>query len=898
MFDLERKIKEWKRSLLKQDVFEDGLLAEIESHLRDAFDEGRSAGLNEASAFQAAVDRVGPADRIASEQRKNRELALNRRSPLRLGRIMPALVQSYVRSALRSVRRGKGLALINIAGLSVGLATFSLVLLFVQYEFRYEKHHVNAGRIYRLIMEQNLGDRTFRARSTPVPLAETLRASLPEVEDFARFFPRGRIIVVRGDRSLVEEGFNFCDSGALRMFTYPLLKGSRETAFARSASAVITESAARKYFGDEDPIGQTLTLDFGASVDVTVTGVMADHPPTTDFAPQILCPLELLRAVRPAPETFFENWYSNQIYSYILVRDGQDPAALEKKIIAAIRPRLEEGARKRILLESLATAHLRPLDSPDGGGGRTRTLAIFILCGFLVLLTACINFMNLATARSASRAREVGLRKVAGAARSDLVRQFLGESLIYAFVSLAVALVLAVLALPLLNSLTGQQVRPADLGRSSAVLILLGAAVVTGLLSGSYPALYLSGLRPVRVFKSRGGDGGPKGAPLRKVLVVAQFTISIILIISTLIFGRQLRYVQDKPLGFDKDRILVLRTASGPVVRDIAPLRAALLRDPRIAGVCGSEQLPSSIGMYNDVTWEGAGPNEKIELMFNRIDYDFLDTFGIKLVAGRNFSPEFPGDSSSDGATPQSARGIILNEEAVRRMGWTDPIGRQVIEDYPDGKTYMNVVGVVRDFHFASLRSAVQPMNFFLSTRINRFVSIRIGGGDLRGAVGSVEAAWKRLCPSLPVDSFFLDAAFDRYYQSDNRQRGLFGVLSLLAVSIACLGLFGLAAHAAEQRTKEIGIRKALGASTPGIVRLLSWELIRWVLAANLLAWPVAYLFLRGWLKGFAYRIDLSAQWLWFVGAAVLSLVVAWLTVGFQAVKAAAAKPVKSLRYE
>jgi putative ABC transport system permease protein len=897
VFSLEREIKEWKKSLLKQDVFEDGLLAEIESHLRDAFDEGRSAGLDEASAFQAAVDRVGPAERIASEQRKNREVALNRRSPFRLGRFLPALAGSYVKSALRAVRRGKGLAIINIAGLSVGLAAFTLILLFVQYEFRYEKHHLNASRIYRLVIEQNLGDRVFRARTSPVPLAEALRDGLPEVEDFARFFPIRRIIAERGDRRFVEEGFNFCDPGALRMFTYPLLRGSPEKALAAVSSAVITESAARKYFGEEDPVGQTLSLDFGAKVDVTVTGVMADHPPTTDFAPQILCPLGLLRTLRPNPETFFNNWYSLQIHSYILVRPGQDPAALEKKIIALVRPRLEEGGKKKILLESLATAHLRPLDSPDGGGGRMRTLAIFILCGFLVLLTACINFMNLATARSAVRAREVALRKVVGAGRSQLVRQFLGESLIYAFASLAVALVLAILAIPVLNSLTGQFVRPADLGRSGAVLILLGAAIVTGLLSGSYPAFYLSGLRPIRVFKSRVGDGGAKGEPLRKVLVVAQFTISIILIISTLIFGRQLRYIQDKPLGFEKDRILVLRTSSGPVVRDIAPLRVALLRDPRIAGVCGSEQLPSSIGLYNDVTWEGAAPREKIELMFNRVDCDFLETYGIKLVAGRDFSPQFPGDSA-DGSTPQSARGIILNEEAIRRMGWSDPIGRQVIMDYPDGKTYMKVVGVVRDFHFASLRSTIQPMNFFLSTRSNRFVSVKIGGGDLRGAVGSVEAAWKRLYPSLPFESFFLDTAFDRYYQSDSRQRGLFGVLSLLAVFIGCLGLFGLAAHAAEQRTKEIGIRKALGASTAGIVGLLSWELIRWVLVANLLAWPVSYLFLNGWLKGFAYRIDLAAQWAWFALAAVLSLVVAWLTVGFQAVKAGAANPVKSLRYE
>ncbi len=898
MFDLEKEIKNWKRSLLKQDVLEDGLLAEIESHLRDAYDEGRSAGLDDAAAFRAAVEQVGSAERIASEQRKNRELGLNRRSPLRPGRFMPALVWNYIKSALRSVRRAKGLTVINIAGLSVGLAAFALILLFVQYEMRYEKHHRNAGRIHRLIIEQNLGDRVFRSSNCPVPLAEAALRDIPEVEDFVRFFRRGRIIVARGDRRFVEEGFNFCDPAALRIFTFPLVKGSPKDALAANSSVVITEALARKYFDQEDPIGRTLSLDFGAKVDLTVTGVMADPPSTTDFAPQILCPLELLRAVRPDSDSFFNDWLSNQIRAYILVREGQDAAALEKKVTAVLRPHVAAAdIRSVVLLESLAKAHLGSLAAQGGEAGRSRTLVIFLLCGLLVLATACINFMNLATARSADRGKEVGLRKVVGASRLQLVRQFLGESLACAGISLVIALVIVLLALPLLNALTGQFVTAADLGRSGAIPILLGVAVLTGLVSGSYPALYLSRLEPVRVLKSRRGDRGGKGTPLRTVLAVAQFTISIILIISALIFGRQLRFIQDKPLGFEKDRILVLPTSSGPVVRDAGPLKAALLQDPRIAAVSGSEQLPSGIGMYNNVTWEGAAADEKIELMFNRIDYDFLKTYGIKLVAGRNFSPEFPGDAAP-GTDPQSARGILLNEEAVRRMGWTEPLGRQVIEDYGDGRTYMKVVGVVKDFHYESLRSAIHPMNFFLSTRGNRYIAVKIVGNDLRGAVGFIESTWKRLYPDLPLQSYFLDTVFDRYYQSEKRARELFGVLSLLAIFIACLGLFGLAAHAAEQRTKEIGIRKTLGATTMGIVRLLSWEFVRWVLVANLLAWPVAYAFLKSWLQGFAYRIDLPTQWPWFVGAAVLSLVVAWLTVLSQAVRAGTANPVKSLRYE
>jgi putative ABC transport system permease protein len=805
------------------------------------------------------------------------------------------MFQNAFKTTLRNFRKHKGYSFLNVAGLSVGLAAFILILLFVRYEVRYERHHLNADRIYRLVIEQNLGDRVFVASSSPVPLAEALHVELPEVEEFARFFARGRAIVARGERRFNETGLCFADPGALRMFSYPVLEGNPETALDSSSSAVLTESLAKKYFGDEDPLGQTLSVDSGAAFDVTVTGVIEDHPPTTDFAPEILVSMATIKALMPNPDAFFGNWISQQIRSYILLPGRHDVRETEAKIMSVFRPHLTEGDQRVVRLERLADAHLRPLAS--GGTGDIRTLRIFLGCGVLVLLTACINFMNLATARSARRAKEVGLRKVVGATRAQLVRQFIGESLLYAAASFALGVAMAVLAVPLLNRLTGQYVAASDLGRSGVVPILLGVMVLTGLVSGSYPALHLSGLKPVRVLKGNLRERGGKGGTFRKVLVVAQFTISVVLIVSAMILGRQLRYIHDKPLGFEKDRIYVLRAHSGPVIRNLEPLRTALLQDPRIVDVCGSEQLPSSIGMYNNVTWEGAAPDERIEIMFNRVDYDFLDTYGIELVSGRNFSPEYPADMSP-GEDPRSPRGILLNEEAVRRMGWTDPVGKQVVETYGGDRTYLRVVGVVKDFHFTSLRSVIRPMNFFLYTTMNRYVSIKLRGGDIPGALGFVEATWKGLYPGLPVDAFFLDTVFDRFYRSEMRQRQLFGVLSGLAVFIACLGLFGLAAYAAEQRTKEIGVRKVLGASTPGIVRLLSGEFTRWVLVANLLAWPVAYLAMDRWLGGFAYRIELSSQWGWFVLAAALSVVIAWLTVGFQAVKAATADPVRSLRYE
>ncbi len=803
------------------------------------------------------------------------------------------MFQNYLKTTLRNLKKHKGYSLLNLAGLSVGMACFILILLFIQYEFRYEKHHVNARRIYRINVEQDLGDRVFRTRSSPVPLSEALSQELPEVVEFTRFYSPGRALVSQGEHSFYEDNFVFVDPGVLRMFTFPMVSGDPERALSDALSAVITEEIAEKYFGHEDPMGRTLTLDFGSKFDVTVTGVIKNHPTTTNLAPDILAPFVTMGELMPNADGFLQNWLSQQIQSYIMLPESHSVPEMEAKIMGVFGRHVREDDHRALKLEQLARSHLFSNVSDTGD---IRTLYIFLACGILVLITACINFMNLSTARAANRAKEIGLRKVVGAARRQLIRQFMGESMIYAGLALVLALVFVFPGIPLLNRLTGQFVAFADLGSLPTILLLLGITALTGVLSGSYPALLLSGIQPGHVLKGR-LTGGARGALFRKILVVTQFSISIILIICTMIFGRQLHYIHSRDLGFQKDRIVVIRAQAGEVMRNLEPLRAALLQNPRIGGVTGSLMLPSSIGMYNNVTWDGAVKDEQIELIHNTVDYDFLDTYEIELLAGRNFSPEFPTDVRG-GRNPASAGAVILNEEAVRRFGWSDPVGKKVIQVYGELKIYYTVIGVIKDFHFSSLRSAIRPMNFFLSSTSNRNVSVKLQTEDLPGTLAFIESTWKNLYPQLPFEHYFLDSVFERRYRSEERQRQLFGYLSGLAVFIACLGLFGLAAYAAEQRTKEIGIRKVLGASSSGIVLLLSREFTRWVLAANLLAWPVAYWAMDRWLQGFAYRIPLLPQIGWFLLAAVLSMLIAWLTVGFQAVKAALANPIKSLRYE
>jgi putative ABC transport system permease protein len=663
--------------------------------------------------------------------------------------------------------------------------------------------------------------------------------------------------------------------------------GDKEQALKDKNSAVLTEDMAVKYFGRENPIGKSLVLN--NKISVVVNGVIKNHPENTNIHPDILISFSTIEDI--AGQDYMTNWLTQIVQSYILVPEHTSIPHLEEKIQAAFKKHVRENDDRILKLDQFSRMHLYS-DLEDTGD--IKTIYIFMAIGFLIILTACINFMNLATARSVKRAKEVGLRKVVGAVRGQLIKQFIGESAIFSALSLFLALTLVSLLLPILNNLTGQFVRFEDLGRVEILLSLIGIVLLVGLLSGSYPALYLSAFQPASVLKGT-LKSGTKGGLFRKILVVAQFGISIILIVCTIILNKQLHYIHNRPLGFKKDQIVVIRNSDRR--RNIAPLKEELLRNPKIAGVTGSLQLPSSIGMYNNVTWEGAVGEEQIEIIHNRVDYDFLDTYEIELLAGRNFSKEYPSDLRG-GQAPDSTRSIIINEEAVRQFGWEDPIGKRVIQVYGEWRIYFTVVGIVKDFHFSSLRNPIKPMNFFLSPESNRYISLKVLSQDIAGSLKFIEETWKKLAPESPLEYFFLDTVFERRYRSEERLQRLFSYFSGLAIFIACLGLFGLASFAAEQRTKEIGIRKVLGASETSLIFLLSKEFTLLVLIANLVAWPLAYLAMRNWLEGFAYRIQLNNHLGFFLLASAVALVIAWLTVSFQAIKVSLVNPIDSLRYE
>jgi putative ABC transport system permease protein len=725
-----------------------------------------------------------------------------------------------------------------------------------------------------------------------VPLAPAMAEEVPEVTHFTRVAELRQIQVTYEDQKFYEDNVRFVDPGILEMFTFPLVSGDDSTALHDINSVVITEEMAAKYFGKEDPLGQTLV--FLNSISLTVTGVMKNHPGYTNIRPDFLVPIERIRTI--FGNDFFENWLSQQLASFVMLGEDNSAEEVLPKIQAAFNRHVREDDGRELSLDRLNRMHLFSDTQPTGN---INSLYILLAVGSLILLVACINFMNLATARSVKRAREVGLRKVVGAARRQLIVQFIGESMIYAAIAMLLAVVLVYALLPVLNSLTEQALEVSDIFQTSILLGMAGIFLLVGFVSGSYPALFLSSVQPTKILRST-FESGTKGALFRKILVVAQFAISIILIISTMIFGRQLNFLMNTSLGFQKDGILVIRNDRSTYRRSLQPLKSELLSDPRILGVAGSLMLPSSIGMYNNVTWEGATDNQEISIMHNRVDYDFLDTFEIGLAAGRNFSPEFPMDTraGSDASVTENSRSILINEEAVRQFGWEDPIGKKVIQVFGAERYYYKVVGVIKDFHFSSLRESIQPLKLFLATDNNRYISVKIPLENVSETLSYIEGTWKRIYPDVPFDYFFLDRIFEQRYQSEASLKRLFEYFSGLAVFIGCLGLLGLASYAAERRSKEIGIRKVLGASSPQIVMLLSKEFTRWIVVANVLAWPAAYFAMRSWLRGYAYRVNLNDQLGYFVLAGAVALGIALLTVSFQAVKAALTDPVKTMKYE
>jgi putative ABC transport system permease protein len=773
------------------------------------------------------------------------------------------MFRNYLVVALRNMLRHKGYSFINVVGLAVGMACFILIVLWVRDELSYDRFHLNADRLCLVTDYEKYADGDeLNFSVNPPELALTLISEYPEIVDAIRYRPMGGMIVRSDDNSFSEDGLTFADSSFFSMFSFPLVKGGPDQALSSPNSVVITEKATAKYFGDEDPMGKTLQVD--DRVCLTVTGIIHNVPNNSHLHFDLVAPFETVKEFGLKTE----GWGQFAHKTYVLLAENADLGQLSQKIAGTIK-RHDQDAIVELSLQPVTDIHL----SQD-----MSSIYLFSIIAAFILLTACINYVNLATARAGKRGKEVGLRKVVGASRKEIMLQFFGESILVSMIALCLSLLLVEIFLSLFNDLSAKQLSFSLMKNASVVLILLGTAVATGTISGSYPAFFLSTLAPASVLKGSSGSG-PGGAALRKLMVSLQFVLSIALIIGTLVIGRQLHFIRNQKLGFDKEQVLCI-DLKGEGPRKSELLKSELCKTEGVASISAVSGPPAGLEMSTLIHEWGDGQVEG-EILIHRLfaDYDFARTLGIHMAQGRFLSQEFVSDTS---------RSVVVNEAAVRAMGMESPLGKEVL-----GST---IVGVMKDFNFNSLHSEIKPLAIQHEPDMLRCLLVKMKPGDISHFIRLLEATWSKLVPGAPFEYQFLDEKIDKLYRTDQRIGKIINSFTVVALFIACLGLFGMASFSAEQRTKEIGIRKVLGATVPEITFSLIREFGKWVLLANLIAWPLAYFTMNRMLEAYAYRINLDV-WIFLV-ASVAALILAVATVSYQSIRAALTNPVKTLRYE
>lgn len=806
------------------------------------------------------------------------------------------MLKNYFKIAYRNLLKKKVYSFINIVGLGIGMACCVLIFMFVQDELSYDNYHEKGDRIYRVTHGSGSPEGvTEGAEAQPfwvwgnAPVGPALQLDFPEIEKVVQFSGRADILFTVGDNITQEDEAFFMDSTVFDVFSWELLQGDPKTALVAPYSVVLTESTAKKYFGEESALGKTLkgseSPGRSNAGDYTVTGVMADVPDNSHFKFNALLSLSTFGQSLP---WIFDAWGYVDFYTYFLVNEQFDRKSFEARIPDFIARRSGRDENYTIAIEPLSDVYLKTtaLRQP-GETGSLSNIYVFSIIGLFILIIAMINFMNLSTARSMERAKEVGIRKSIGADRQSLIFQFLGESFIIVTLAAAVGIILVLSSLPLMNNLTGKVFEAGQILNWQTIPIFIVVILVIGVLAGSYPALVLSGFRPVTILKGI-DKSTARGVTLRKGLVVFQFSLSIALIAGTIIVYTQMSHLLDKDMGFDKEHMLVIDyNYDGQVNAVSSTLENELEAKPDILSVAFSRSVPGSFFPNAETGIEGSEGEMIYEVQpIFQVGLDFIDHYDLELVAGRSYSRDYPSDSTA---------ALVVNEAAARQYGYANPadiIGKKFDQWGRAGE----VIGVVKDFNYISLHRAVEPLTLPFEAYASRYMSLKVKGEDLPQTIAEVEQVWKQLAPHRPFIYSFLDEDFNKQYESDFRFRQIFTTFSVLAILIACLGLLGLATYTAEQRTKEIGIRKVLGANVGNIVGLLSKDFIKLVLIAIVLATPVAWFAMNKWLEGFAYQV--SIHWWVFLISGLLAVIVALITISFQSVKAAMMNPVKSLKSE
>ena len=805
------------------------------------------------------------------------------------------MIKNYLRSAFRNIARHKFISFINIFGLTIGLTCCLLILTYIVKELSYDKFNHNAPNIYRVSRSFNTADGIVNLHLGAVapPFGPLLKNEFPDIKKVTRLFPNGDVVLRYKDKLLTEKGSYFADENFLSFFDLKTVAGDPKTALSEPYTVMMTEDMARKYFGNEDPINKEIRLDNTANF--KVTGIFKPFPANSQMHPQMLLSFNTLNDEKVyGRNQLATNWGNNSFFTYLLLPDhynidrisSQFPAFIDKYMNSPGQPRQSKFTQLHI--QRFLDIHLHShLDDEVEQNGDIKRVYIFSAIALFILLIACINYMNLSTARSTLRAKEIGIRKVIGAQQKEIITQFLSESVLITYFSLVLAVNLTWLLLPLINRLSELGLSINSLFQPIILVSVLLLPLIIGLISGIYPAIFMSSFKPIKVLKGilKVGSGN---ISFRKVLVVVQFSISIILIIATTIVFQQLRYIQTKSLGFNKDHLVTL---AGIPANQFEAFRADVLRDPAVKDIGRSSRIPSGrlLDDQGVSVFDGDKPLPvKADIKCINADYGFIPTYGIKMAAGRNFSRDFATDSNN----------FVINASAVSALGWKSPesaIGKDMSYGGVKGK----VIGVVNDFHFESLHQNIIPLLMEMPSFANnsyRRITVKIDGNRINSALATLGQTWKKYQPETPFEYSFLDERFQKLYNSEQEQGNLFTIFSCLAIFIACLGLFGLSAFTISQRVKEIGVRKVLGASIPQIVTELSKDFLKLVIIASVIALPIAWYAMSKWLLDFAFRINI--QWWVFVMAGVIALIIAFATISYQSIKAAMANPVKSLRSE
>jgi putative ABC transport system permease protein len=801
------------------------------------------------------------------------------------------MFKNYLMVAFRNLKRQKGYSLINILGLAIGMALCLLILVYVQDELSYDGFHEKADRIFRIAQVENHDGQILHYMRIGAGIKSRLETDFPEaIEKSVRLFPVGEVWTKFDDKLYREDRFYVADETFFDIFSFEFLDGNPETALQEPNSIVLNRTTAEKYFGNTNCLGKMVRVDMPGAPLIEVKGIVEDMPVNSHFHPDALVSFSTI--VNEQNEQFFNQVFGNTVWSYILLKEDYSIANLESRLPEFLDKHLDENLKdrlKELYLQPLKDIHLRSSTDPfteiePENTGNITYLYIFSAVAFLVLLVACINFMNLATARSARRAREVGMRKVVGAGKRQLIRQFIGESMFIAVLALPVAISLAHLFLPVFNSLAGKEMGISYFSNLVLLPVLLVIVLFVGFIAGSYPAFFLSAFHPIDVLKGQLRAGG---GVFRKILVTGQFAVSIGFVIGILVFLQQLNFMRNTDLGFNKNNVLVI-----PVLIPEPPqqrmskmqvLRNEFMNHPRITEVALSSSVPSEIRPIVNCREDGASESEAKIVAQVAVDYEYLKTLHIELLDGRDFSRDYSTDVN---------QAFIVNEAVVRELGLESPLGTPLIL----GDRRGTIIGVMTSMHWEPKRRFVAPMVFYLLPQGFTKIAVRVSPEDIPGTLAFLEEKWKEQITTRPFQYEFLEDMVDNLYRSEKRMSDVVFSITVLSLFVACMGLFGLASYTTEQKTKEIGIRKVLGSSVTGVVFLLSKQFGKLILIANVIAWPLAYYALHRWLQNFYYRISIGLQF--FVLSAVLVLVIAFVSISYQSTRAALANPADALRYE